>query len=92
MMEYLTESVPGMKLGGTCMQAIEFLRYYAGWADKIYGQTIPTEGKIQAYTLREPIGELPVCCCRIYHDWQPPPQGHLAGIDGFGIQASNSTT
>ena len=38
-------------------QSVEHLRYYAGWADKIYGQTIPTEGKMHAYTLREPIGE-----------------------------------
>lgn len=38
------------------MQSAEHLRYYAGWADKIYGKTIPTEGKMHAYTLREPIG------------------------------------
>ncbi|EIE18437.1 aldehyde dehydrogenase [Coccomyxa subellipsoidea C-169] len=36
--------------------AVEHLRYYAGWADKIYGQTIPTDGKMQAYTLKEPLG------------------------------------
>ncbi|CAL8465907.1 g5443 [Coccomyxa elongata] len=36
--------------------SVEHLRYYAGWADKIYGQTIPVEGKMTAYTLREPIG------------------------------------
>lgn len=38
-------------------QSVEHLRYYAGWADKIYGQTIPVDGKMTAYTLREPIGE-----------------------------------
>lgn len=31
-------------------------RYYAGWADKIHGRTIPTEGANFAYTLHEPIG------------------------------------
>ena len=28
----------------------------AGWADKIHGETLPTEGPYFAYTLREPIG------------------------------------
>jgi hypothetical protein len=31
-------------------------RYYAGWADKIYGQTIPADGSFMQYTLHEPIG------------------------------------
>ncbi|KPI45657.1 putative aldehyde dehydrogenase-like protein [Cyphellophora attinorum] len=32
------------------------LRYYAGWADKIHGSTIPTTGAKFAYTLKQPIG------------------------------------
>jgi phenylacetaldehyde dehydrogenase len=40
--------------------AIENLRYYAGWATKIEGNTIPLTGappnKFLAYTLREPVG------------------------------------
>lgn len=32
------------------------LRYYAGWADKIHGQTIPTTRAKFAYTLRQPVG------------------------------------
>ncbi|KAK8011402.1 aldehyde dehydrogenase [Apiospora arundinis] len=32
------------------------LRYYAGWADKIHGHTIPTNPKKFAYTVRHPIG------------------------------------
>ncbi|KAH7238023.1 aldehyde dehydrogenase [Fusarium solani] len=32
------------------------LRYYAGWADKIHGQTIPTTPQKFAYTLKQPIG------------------------------------
>ncbi|KAJ5979047.1 hypothetical protein N7501_002389 [Penicillium viridicatum] len=32
------------------------LRYYAGWADKVYGQTISTTPAKFAYTLRQPIG------------------------------------
>ncbi|MHC5542076.1 aldehyde dehydrogenase family protein [Singulisphaera rosea] len=35
---------------------IDCLRYYAGWADKIHGQTIPIRGKYFCYTKREPIG------------------------------------
>lgn len=30
--------------------------YYAGWADKICGKTIPVDGDLMAYTLHEPIG------------------------------------
>ncbi len=30
--------------------------YYAGWADKIHGKTIPVDGPFMAYTLHEPIG------------------------------------
>ena len=35
---------------------VNTLRYYAGWADKIVGDTLPVEGPFLAYTLREPIG------------------------------------
>ncbi len=31
-------------------------RYYAGWADKIHGETIPVDNNYLAYTLREPVG------------------------------------
>ncbi|CAM6105054.1 unnamed protein product [Calypogeia fissa] len=31
-------------------------RYYAGWADKIHGATLPSGGSYFAYTLHEPIG------------------------------------
>jgi phenylacetaldehyde dehydrogenase len=40
--------------------SIDTLRYYAGWATKVEGNTIPLSmqpgGKFLAYTLREPIG------------------------------------
>ncbi len=35
---------------------IDCLRYYAGWADKIHGQTIPIRGHYHCYTRREPVG------------------------------------
>jgi aldehyde dehydrogenase (NAD+) len=35
---------------------IDCLRYYAGWADKVHGQTIPVRGDYFTYTRREPVG------------------------------------
>src|SRR6185369_2129192 len=35
---------------------IDCLRYYAGWADKITGDTIPIRGNYFCYTRREPMG------------------------------------
>jgi len=35
---------------------VNTLRYYAGWTDKIVGDTLPVDGPFLAYTLREPIG------------------------------------
>jgi aldehyde dehydrogenase (NAD+) len=35
---------------------IDCLRYYAGWADKIHGLTIPVRGNYFCYTRREPVG------------------------------------
>lgn len=36
--------------------AIDCLRYYAGYADKIHGSTIPIRGNHFCYTRREPVG------------------------------------
>ncbi|MDZ4658843.1 MAG: aldehyde dehydrogenase family protein [Bythopirellula sp.] len=35
---------------------IDCIRYYAGWADKIHGSTIPIRGNHFCYTKREPVG------------------------------------
>ena len=35
---------------------IDCLRYYAGYADKIHGQTIPVRGNYFTYTKKEPVG------------------------------------
>jgi acyl-CoA reductase-like NAD-dependent aldehyde dehydrogenase len=37
-------------------QAAEVFAYYGGWADKVYGQTIPVGESFFTYTLREPHG------------------------------------
>jgi aldehyde dehydrogenase (NAD+) len=39
---------------------IKCFRYYAGFADKLQGSTIPIEGNFFCYTQREPVG---VCAC-----------------------------
>ncbi|HEX4601689.1 MAG TPA: aldehyde dehydrogenase family protein [Gemmatimonadales bacterium] len=36
--------------------AIETIRYYGGWADKLTGHTLPVSGNFLTYTLREPVG------------------------------------
>ena len=35
---------------------VKCYRYYAGWADKVQGKTIPIEGNFFCYTRHEPIG------------------------------------
>jgi len=35
---------------------IKCYRYYAGWADKIHGKTIPVDGDFFCYTRHEPVG------------------------------------
>ena len=35
---------------------VDCLRYYAGWADKIQGKTIPIRGNYFCYTRSEPVG------------------------------------
>ncbi|XP_073963733.1 aldehyde dehydrogenase, mitochondrial-like [Choristoneura fumiferana] len=37
--------------------SIRSLRYYAGWADKNHGYTLPADGNYFAYTRPEPVGE-----------------------------------
>jgi acyl-CoA reductase-like NAD-dependent aldehyde dehydrogenase len=36
--------------------AAECFEYFAGWADKIHGETIPVKGRYLTYTLREAVG------------------------------------
>ena len=36
--------------------SVDHYRYFAGWADKLHGKTIPVDGDFLAYTLHEPVG------------------------------------
>ena len=44
----------------TAVEDVEYsvacLRYYAGYADKIHGDTIPTDGNFFSFTRKEPVG------------------------------------
>ncbi len=41
---------------GDMQSAANFLRYFAGWTDKIEGRTLPVRGEFLSYTLRQPVG------------------------------------
>jgi aldehyde dehydrogenase (NAD+) len=41
---------------GDLQGVVNWFRYYAGWADKIEGKTLPVRGNFLSYTLRQPIG------------------------------------
>src|SRR5438132_12171823 len=41
---------------GDVRGVVNTLRYYAGWADKIEGKTVPVRGNFLSYTLRQPVG------------------------------------
>ncbi len=43
-------------LRGDIPPTADIFYYYAGWARKIYGETIPVDGPYLNYTLREPVG------------------------------------
>ncbi|CAH0054364.1 unnamed protein product [Clonostachys solani] len=43
-------------LEGDVVEAVTTFRYYSGWADKTFGQTISTNKHKLAYTIRQPIG------------------------------------
>lgn len=41
---------------GDMMQAADCFEYYAGWATKLTGETVPVPGRFFDYTRREPVG------------------------------------
>lgn len=43
------------------------LRYYAGWADKLHGKTIPADGPVFSFTREEPVG-----VCGMITPWNYP--------------------
>ncbi|XP_072726281.1 retinal dehydrogenase 2 isoform X2 [Ciconia boyciana] len=56
-MESLNSGKPFLQAFYVDLQGvIKTLRYYAGWADKIHGMTIPVDGDYFTFTRHEPIG------------------------------------
>ncbi|UPJ79346.1 aldehyde dehydrogenase [Bradyrhizobium sp. 183] len=55
-LETLDTGKPLRQSRGDILYSARFFEFYAGVADKIYGETIPGEGDYWAYTLREPYG------------------------------------
>jgi aldehyde dehydrogenase (NAD+) len=57
-LEVLNNGMPISASKGSVVRVIELLRYYAGWATKIHGETIDTSvpGEFFTYTQREPLG------------------------------------
>jgi len=43
-------------LNGDVPATVSMYRYFAGWADKIHGKTIPAAGPFHTYTRHEPVG------------------------------------
>ena len=54
--EALDNGKPYSQAVGDIGEVCGVLRYYGGWADKNYGQTIETTRAKFTYTIREPIG------------------------------------
>lgn len=46
---------------------VSLLRYFAGWADKVHGKTIPSDGQVFAFTREEPVG-----VCGMITPWNYP--------------------
>ena len=46
----------GVALAADVALSMKCYRYYAGWADKNYGKTIPIDGPYFSYTRHEPVG------------------------------------
>ncbi len=57
-LEVLNNGMPISMAKGMIPRVAELLRYYAGWATKIHGETVPTSvpGEFFTYTVREPVG------------------------------------
>lgn len=55
-LETIDNGKPFTSAIGDVMASIATIRYFAGFADKVHGKTIPMDGNTFAYTRREPIG------------------------------------
>jgi aldehyde dehydrogenase (NAD+) len=58
LLDSLDMGAPVSRTGGGAARAVQMLRYYAGWATKLYGETIENSlpGEYVSFTLKEPVG------------------------------------
>lgn len=66
-METLDNGKPFSAAVGDVLYCVATLNYYAGWADKIHGKTIPADGDYVAMTRVEPVG-----VCGLITPWNYP--------------------
>ncbi|KAF8869321.1 Aldehyde/histidinol dehydrogenase [Infundibulicybe gibba] len=60
--------------------SMEVIKYYAGWADKITGQTLETTEKKMIYTRHEPLGVVgQIIPCEKQRERLPSSHAHLEG-------------
>ncbi|HUF13851.1 MAG TPA: aldehyde dehydrogenase family protein [Longimicrobiales bacterium] len=55
-LEALDNGKPVREAAIDIRMTVDTFRYYAGWATKLEGETIPVRGNVLNYTLREPVG------------------------------------
>lgn len=55
-LESLDNGKPFTNAKGDVYFCSMLLRYYAGYADKIHGRTVPSDGNLFSYVRKEPIG------------------------------------
>lgn len=55
-LETLDNGKPLADALGDVDASVQVLEYFAGWADKIHGDTIPADGDVMTLTRREPVG------------------------------------
>jgi aldehyde dehydrogenase (NAD+) len=64
-------------------ETVSVFRYYAGWADKVYGQTIETSEVKLAYTKHEPLG-----VCGQIIPWNFPVMVRIYPLSTLGFLAT----
>ncbi|XP_023323365.1 aldehyde dehydrogenase X, mitochondrial [Eurytemora carolleeae] len=55
-LDTLDNGKPYQEALGDIEQSIDVIQYFAGWADKIHGDTIPADGNVMTITKKEPVG------------------------------------
>ena len=55
-LESLDNGKPLVKAKENVFIALDVIRYYSGWPNKIEGKTVPMNGPFFSYTKREPVG------------------------------------